>query len=255
MRVLVFRWWGRYGMFRKFSTNVFPDTYGFPPPTAVHGMLGRILGLGREEYPEVFKNSRVAVRILAPVQKLPFPTNWIKTKKGEGTVTVEDYFKKVPQSTPNAPKYLVNPDYRIYIHVEEQSLRNQIKEAIKERRYHLTPYLGKAKCISQVEYIGEFTANELPKPYQGEIHSVIFWEFDQESLPRLITRNLKRLATDRVAYSYQEISLPKIGVLKGWKHTTVIYNPDPEPPLEFENYTGQVYEIPELKEKITFIYK
>ena len=256
MKVLVFKWWGRYGMFKKFSTTVFPDTYGFPPPTAVHGMLGRILGLNRQEYPEIFKDSKVAIKILNPVEKMSFPTNWLKTKKdSQGTVTVADYLKKIPQSTPNAPKYLVNPGYRIYFYIENQEIQKLVRETIKEKKYHMTPYLGKAKCISHLEYEGEFDFRPLPKPYRGEIHSVVLWEFEENSIPKLTTKNLKRLATGRVAYSYQEISLPKIGLQKGWKHVTVIYNPNPSPPLSVENYTAQVYEIPKLKEKITFLYK
>ena len=46
--VISFRYFGRYGHFRKPYSNVSSLSYPFPPRTAIAGLLGAIIGVPKE---------------------------------------------------------------------------------------------------------------------------------------------------------------------------------------------------------------
>lgn len=80
MKVVAFDIWGDYGHFRRFFTTSSPLTYSFPPPTAVRGIVGAILGLDKDAYLESTADLYVGVRILMPVRRVRWEQNLIFTK-------------------------------------------------------------------------------------------------------------------------------------------------------------------------------
>ena len=61
MPVLSFRWFAKYGHFLRAEANVSALSYPIPPRTAVLGLLGAILGLEKDQLPEILGNAQVAI--------------------------------------------------------------------------------------------------------------------------------------------------------------------------------------------------
>ena len=84
MRTLVFEVFGDYGQFKKPYSPMSPVSYPLPPPTAVLGMLGAILGYGKNEYSKRlgWEQLRVAVGLRAPLRVFRAALNLLQTKDG-----------------------------------------------------------------------------------------------------------------------------------------------------------------------------
>src|SRR3972149_5978418 len=87
-KLLVFDVWGDYGHFRKFYTTSSPLTFSIPPRTSLCGLLGSVVGLGKEEYLNHFskKDAQIALRLLNPVKKTRLGINLINTKGNHWTL-------------------------------------------------------------------------------------------------------------------------------------------------------------------------
>src|SRR6185437_9281402 len=68
MRVVCFRYHGKVGHFLRAEANVDGLTYPVPPPTALLGLAGAVLGLGKDEPQEKLAGARFAA---APIGPLP----------------------------------------------------------------------------------------------------------------------------------------------------------------------------------------
>ena len=139
-------------------------THHFPPRTAIAGFLGAILGLGRDEYPEVFSEteSAIAVEIVNELKTIVIGQNYITPEK---TITVQ-----VPVH------YLKRPKWRIYIHLKNEELHKRMKRILKRHEKHFHICLGISECIANYDYIGEFNLSkektaETDKP--TKIHTII----------------------------------------------------------------------------------
>src|SRR5689334_21357365 len=59
-----------FGFFRKGFTTTNALTYAVIPRSAVEGLMASILGLSRHDFPDLLKDSKIAVEIMSPVRKL-----------------------------------------------------------------------------------------------------------------------------------------------------------------------------------------
>lgn len=152
MKVLMFRLFGDYGHYRPYYTTSSPTTYSFMPPATVIGLIGGILGLDRSEYYEILTKSKIKVGIglEAPVKKMTFSTNLINTK---GDYWVPTQRNANGPRTPTRYEYVKDPDYMIYVTMEEEELLDTLAQRVRSHCPVYSISLGLAGLLGDIEFI------------------------------------------------------------------------------------------------------
>lgn len=158
MKILALDIWGDFGHFKKFYTTSSPLSFSIPPPTAVFGMIGAILGLGKKEYLKHIngRTTKVGIRILKPIKKTRMTINLIDTKKSGS-------FHLIKGRTQIKTEFLKEPSYRLYINISKDELFNQLINKVKNKETYYTLSLGLANLIANFKYIGVFDGTFLEK--------------------------------------------------------------------------------------------
>lgn len=200
IKVVAFDVWGDYAHFRCFFTTASPLTYSFPPPTAIRGMIGAVLGLGKKEYLRATADLYVGIRLLNPARKVRWGQSIVNTKRGNDAFD-PTLFKKVKAK--NAPRslikieYLRNPKYRIYVG-GDSPLLDDLKILLENHQNYYTVYLGISELIASFAYAGSFKG-ELLSSESCEIHSVFPKDvLDPERGLQLILESDVKLVKERV---------------------------------------------------------
>ncbi len=177
MRVLVFDISGKLGHFRKFYTTSSSLTYPFPTPTALRGLIGAIVGYGKDEYLEKTRDISLAVQILSPIKTIMMSVNYINTKEGSGGrkfvfILEKDKKSKGDVRTQAIIQFLKDPKYRIFVVDNGKSETfEKLKKHLENREFIYTPVLGTSEHLAEINYFGTFTA-EILENYEGECHTV-----------------------------------------------------------------------------------
>jgi CRISPR-associated protein Cas5h len=155
---------GPWGHFRRVEGNVVKQTYRIIPRTTVAGMLAAVLGIGRDEYYELFGPDRSAVAI-QPEQELRtlnMPMNTLSTAAGDlrslnprGKISV-----KFPDSTKLRQQHnyevLVEPAYRVDVALADDRWYDRLRQMLAAGKSHYVPSLGLSEHLAEIEYHGEF---------------------------------------------------------------------------------------------------
>ena len=162
--ILIFDISGEYGHFRKYNTTTSPLTYSIPTRTAIAGIIGAVLGMERELQEGVFpentipvqeffsrENSNIAVQILNPVKKVTIGLNLINTK-----TSFYDLSKAGRTQIPF--EFVKNPKYRIFVSFDDKVRFEELKERLKKKKFHFSPYLGLAQLTATLEFVAEAKA-------------------------------------------------------------------------------------------------
>jgi len=155
MRCLAFDIKGEYGHFKKPYSPMSPVSYPFPPPTAVLGMLGAILGYGKEEYHQKLNGQQVqiGIRLLQPVQIFRAAINLLNTKDSD------PYFRPVMGKNTHIQipfEFLKFPSFRIYVTNLSEQNSTQLKNYLINNQTVYTPVLGLADCLAEINWVGEY---------------------------------------------------------------------------------------------------
>lgn len=147
MKILIFDISGEFAHFRKFNTTSSPLTYTIPTRTAITGLLGAILGIGREEFYGHFlkEKASVAIQVLNPIRKQGYGFNLINTKEG---------MYRIKNRTQVRFEFVANPAYRVFFSHSDPELLNSLKERIEKKNFTFQPYLGLAQLTSDVTFAG-----------------------------------------------------------------------------------------------------
>jgi len=78
--IVGFRISSELAMFRRWYTTTTSISYPFPPPTAVAGMIGAILGIPREQLWAAFEG-RISIIIDNPIRIIQQGVNYVDTKR------------------------------------------------------------------------------------------------------------------------------------------------------------------------------
>lgn len=181
--IVVFRYHGRYGHFRKPYSNVSSLSYPFPPRTAITGLLGAILGVRKEDVAETFNedNARIAVEMDTEVKTITHVTNFRQDGPGDVNYSIKrpkkDWkpkpLKNVPAqnvSTQIPMELLRNPSYLIYANLNSDM--DKLISRIKTERYVYTPCMGLSEFLVEVEYISVGMAEPL-EPGEFDVSTVV----------------------------------------------------------------------------------
>jgi CRISPR-associated protein Cas5h len=163
-RCLSFTISGPWGHFRRVEGNIVKQTYRVIPRTTVTGLVAAVLGIGRDEYYDLFspESSAIAVEPTTELRTMNMPMNTLSTAKesmktlnSRGSLSIS-----FPDSTENRQQHnyevLVEPSYRIDLWLDDDETYTHLREMLEEGKSHYVPSLGLSEHLAEVEYHGEF---------------------------------------------------------------------------------------------------
>ena len=210
--VLVFDIWGEYAHFRKNYTTTSPLSYSIPPRTALTGLMGAILGLGKDEYlrHSTKEKASFALRLLSPVKKVRISENLIDTKKAG------KHMNMITNRTQIRFEFLKDAKYRIYFHHSDDDLYEQAKKLISSHKCVYTPCLGISEHIANFAYVGEFDVKRQTSDDYVSIDSVLpeksFSEMKFEPGLEYLSESLPfEMTEDRTVTEYGPVVLERNG--------------------------------------------
>lgn len=151
MYVICFDIFGDFAHFRPYDTTSSPITYTMLPPTTLFGILGAILGFGKEEYELRLKQAktRIGIALNTEARKWTTSVNLINTK---GNYWVPTNRNSNGPRTPTRYEFLVNPSYRIFVTMADNALLNELENRVREHTPVYTISLGLAGLIADLRY-------------------------------------------------------------------------------------------------------
>ncbi|MGL6297669.1 MAG: type I-B CRISPR-associated protein Cas5b [Methanobacteriaceae archaeon] len=154
MKVIVFDVWGDYGYFRRGYTTTSTLSYPFPSRTTLAGMVSGILGYERDSYYDIFSSnlSSFALKINNPIKKIRMNLNVIDTKKG---FLLSDIQKDKGTRSQIPAEFLKDVSYRVYLHLDDEIIVNDLYNLLSQHKTIYTPYLGISECIANVNLVGD----------------------------------------------------------------------------------------------------
>lgn len=174
--LLVFDVWAPFAYFRKGFTTTTALTFPFIPRSAVEGLVGAIIGLKSEEYPETLERAKIAVRLMNKVKKTPFSMMhthvdaWKEfaayLKTGSMHISPEKFRARVKV------ELLQDPRFRIYFS-HTSNVQESIREKLRKHETIFTPYLGTSSMIANFEYIGEYPYIDVSAKEPLHVSSII----------------------------------------------------------------------------------
>lgn len=236
MRTLSFDISGELGLFKKPYSPMSPVSYPLPPPPAVLGMLGAMLGLEKEAYHQTlgWDQVRIGVGLRAPVRVFRAALNLLQTKDG-----TDAFFRpRAGQNThTQVPcELLREPSFRIHIAGLPETLADELADCLRAGRSAYTVTLGLANCLADLRWVGEGIAVPVRTAERG-VESNALWE-TQTAIPlseglRVHYEEGRRyhrlripacMDANRVVHRYQEIVLADDGQpIRGQGGTGVLH--------------------------------
>lgn len=176
-RCLSFRLSGPWGHFRRVEGNVIKNTYRIIPRTTLAGLVAAILGIGRDQYYELFgpRSSAIAVEPVTELRTMNLPANSLTTDveslkriNSRGTVSIS-----YPDPTEPRQRYnyevLVDPAYRVDMWLADEDRYNQLQERLETGTAYYTPSLGLSEYLAEIDYLGE---HDVTKVVESGPHTV-----------------------------------------------------------------------------------
>jgi len=166
---------GPWGHFRRIEGNVVKQTYRVIPRTTVAGLFAAVLGIGRNEYYDLFgpDASAVAVEPVAPLRTVNMPMNTLSTAN-EAMTSLNPRGKisvKLPDPTKLRQQHnyevLVDPAYRIDLWLADEERFSELVEMLDAGRSHYVPSLGLSEHLAELDYHGTFDVH--PGPSDGDV--------------------------------------------------------------------------------------
>jgi CRISPR-associated protein Cas5h len=175
MKVLIMEIWGDLGQFRKFYTTSSPLTFSIPPPTAVAGTMGAIVGLSRENYIDTFNADTfdVAVSLVNPVAKTRMTLNHIETKSAR-------MMSRIKMRTQILSEFLKDAHFRFYLYFKDEQVFENLKSMLKSHQTTYTLSLGLSELIASFKYGGEYDAEKINGNGAEKVSSVVLTDSIEE---------------------------------------------------------------------------
>ncbi len=154
--VAVFDLCGPIAHFRKYYTNSSSLTYGFPPRTALMGVVAAVAGLERDSYYEILAPGRASFAVvgLTPVRRLIQTVNYVRTK-GEDLARLRGL--GAARGT-QVPLELLLPAgehltlrFRVFFSCADGALVQEVAARLADRRPYFPLYLGLTEFIAEAE--------------------------------------------------------------------------------------------------------
>lgn len=173
---------GPWGHFRRVEGNVVKQTYRVIPRTTVAGLLAAVIGVGRDEYYDLFgpERSWIAIEPVEQLRTVNMPMNTLST--ADGDLTSLNARGKISMKLPDPTKLrqqhnyevLVDPAYRIDVALSNVERYDQLRDLLAAGKSHYVPSLGLSEHLAEIEFHGEFDVTPvLPDDEPLEVDSTV----------------------------------------------------------------------------------
>ncbi len=166
MKLICFRLSGRFGHFLRAEAAVSALTYPVPPRTAILGIIGAVLGIGKDQPQKLLEPAFIALQ-----GKLP-ETFWHKTKLRKDPpnplplrVTKNqkaDKSTKPEKASLIWQEWLFNPCYTVWAGIP-QPYQDDLEIRLIEKRWYFQPCLGLSEMLAELEYLSTDKVSPLPE--------------------------------------------------------------------------------------------
>ncbi|MBO8085828.1 MAG: type I-B CRISPR-associated protein Cas5 [Marichromatium sp.] len=209
MQVLAFDLSGESALFKKPYSAMSPVSYPLPPPPAVLGLLGAVLGLGKEDYHAAlgWERVQVAVGLRAPLRVMRAALNLLQTKDG-----TDAFFR--PRAGANTHtqvncEFLRDPCFRIHVGGLDADQAARLAESLRDGYSVYTPCLGLAACLAETRWVAAGEARALPAGTYRVASAVPIGDglkvhYDDDRLYRRV-RIPTLMDPERVVHRYREV--------------------------------------------------
>jgi CRISPR-associated protein Cas5h len=156
---------GPWAHFRRVEGNIVKQTYRVIPRTTVAGLLAAVMGIGRNEYYDLFGPdvSAVSIEPVTDLRTMNMPTNTLSTAYENITKVPKRGRKlRIGLPDPTAPRQqhnyevLVDPAYRIDLWLEDEQRYQELRRRLRSGESYYVPSLGLSEHLARIEYHGEF---------------------------------------------------------------------------------------------------
>ncbi len=176
VKVICFDLWGDLAHFKKNYTTTSPLSHSVPPRSTLAGIIAAILGISKNEYPDVLDPSKtlMSVRLMKPIKRIQITENLVWTKEGgffPYVLKISGSSKNVKVSLiPSSTKtphiqvridFIKDPMYRVYFYHENEELFQRLEFLLKEHKSIYTPYLGISELLANFEYVDTIDAEKI----------------------------------------------------------------------------------------------
>lgn len=188
---------GDYAHFKKVGNNSTKPTYHIPPRTALAGLMAGILGYDRDTYYDLFQpeNSAVSVVPLNNPHTISLSMTTVNTRadkaikyipqdvhytKGVEALTPKSYIELDRQRDPY--EMLVNPEYRVYVSLDDKEVQTELFERLSESRYYYSPSLGLSECLAEVREVSRHQVHDVDSN-TTDVDSVVYERTESSVVP------------------------------------------------------------------------
>lgn len=164
MEAVSFRLSGKLAHFLRAEAGVNAISYPVPSRTVLLGVIGAVLGLGKDEPQLRLEPACIALRGKVP------PSFWHKAKLRKDppeTLPVvvksnqkQDKVTKPEQATLIAQEWLFKPSYEVWAILPEP-YHSEFELRLKERRWYFQPSLGLSEMMADIEYLATDIVSKL----------------------------------------------------------------------------------------------
>lgn len=161
---------GPWGHFRRIEGNIVKQTYRVMPRTTSAGLLAAVLGIGRDEYYDLFAagSSAVAIEPVGELRTVNMPMNTLTTAD-EAMQSLNSHGKvsvKLPDPTKPRQQHnyevLVDPAYRLDVWLADDDRFEELASTLDEGKSHYVPSLGLSEHLAVLDYHGTFEVGDGP---------------------------------------------------------------------------------------------
>jgi CRISPR-associated protein Cas5h len=163
MNVVAFTWSAKVGHFLRAEANANGVTYPVPPRTALLGLVGAVLGLGKDSSQQLLAEARLAVGGELPrrfwhktnVRKDPPAPLPFRVKATDKGTDKEQRNFRFPQ------EWLWRPRFRVWAALPEPH-HADLAGRLRDRRWHFGPCMGLAEMLADLSEVSEYDVERLP---------------------------------------------------------------------------------------------
>lgn len=219
---------GPWGHFRRIEGNIVKQTYRIIPRTTVAGLLAAVLGIGRDEYYDLFGAgaSAVAIEPVEPLRTVNMPMNTLSTAteamqslNSRGKISV-----KLPDPTKLRQQHnyevLVDPAYRLYVWLADADRFGQLEEMLTNGQSYYVPSLGLSEHLAEIDYHGAFGVVKGPDDGVVAVDSAV---------PNAVDRVVPAVETRCQVEESPAFMATDSGGRTTTGFTSYVYNPDAGP--------------------------